>query len=362
MEKDCFSQALAAFTARQPAHRVLLAPSRSVGQRLLAQAARAGVPAAGVTAHSIFTLAAELCTGILNGPQPRRLLTRLQTEQLVQRLLWEHRNEAAFAGALRQKDAARAVWRQLEEAALACTEPPAQEELRALSALLDRTLRENNLLTRPMLYQLALEQCRAGNIAIPAREFARVDCVRLTPLEQSLWDALTGGQETVLPLPGGTVEELAASLQPRCRFVACWGTENEIRWIMQDLIRRSIAPDKAAVAVSSPAMAIQLWQEGRRLGLDVAVEGGIPLSGFPLAALLRGWTAGGSRAMRPKPSWTCWSTPASSRCTGSIWPVSCAAGRWCSARTGMPCSGRTPTCRKKPAASGRAFSAIFLLP
>lgn len=288
MEKDCFSQALAAFTARQPAHRMLLAPSRNTGQRLLAQAARAGVPAAGVTAHSIFTLATELCTGILNGPQPRQLLTRLQTEQLVQRLLWEHRTEAAFAGALRQKDAARAVWRQLEEAALACTEPPAQEGLRALSALLDRTLQENSLLTRPMLYRLALEQCRAGNLAIPAREFARVDCVRLTPLEQSLWDALTGGQETVLPLPGGTVVELAASLQPRCQFVACWGTENEIRWIMQDLIRRGIAPDKAAVAVSSPAMAIQLWQEGRRLGLDVAVEGGIPLSGFPLAALLRG--------------------------------------------------------------------------
>lgn len=289
MEKDCFARALADFTARQPAHRVLLAPSRRVGQRLLAQAARAGVPVAGVTAHSLFTLAVELCTGLLNGPSPRRLLTRLQTEQLIQRLLWEHREEALFSDAFWQGGAAaRAVWRQLEEAQLACTEPPAQAGLDAIRSLLNQYLRDHGQLTRPMLYRLALEQCRAGKISLAGREFARVDCVRLTPLEQSLWEAITGGRETLLPLPGGTVEELAASLRNRCRFVACWGTENEVRWILQDLIRSGKAPDSAAVAVSGPAMALQLWQEGRRLGLEVAVDGGIPLSLFPLAALLRG--------------------------------------------------------------------------
>lgn len=289
MGNDRFVQALQDFTDHQPAQRVLLVPSRSVGQRLLAQAARTGVTVAGVTAHSIFTLATELCTGILNGPRPRRLLTRTQTEQLVQRLLWEHRNEAVFAGEFWQGGAAaRAVWRQLEEAALARTGLPDQAGLNALAGYLDQALRENGLLTRPMLYQLALEQCQSGTLAIPAREFARVDCVRLTPLENELWQALTNGQETVLPLPGGNVKELSASLQSRCRFVACWGTENEVRWIFQDLIRSGKAPDSAAVAVSSPTMAMQLWQEGRRLGLDVAVDGGLPLSMFPLAALLRG--------------------------------------------------------------------------
>lgn len=289
MEKDCFARALADFTAGQPAHRVLLAPSRRVGQRLLAQAARAGVPVAGVTAHSLFTLAVELCTDLLNGPRPRQLLTRLQTEQLVQRLLWEHREDAAFAGGFWQGGAAaRAVWQQLEQTQLACAVLPAQEGLRTLAALLDQSLQDNAQLTRPLLFRLALEQCRAGALSLPARAFARVDCVRLTPLEQALWEAITGGQETVLPLPGGTVEELAAALQPRCRFVACRGTENEARWILQDLVHTGKAPDSAAVAVSSPAMALQLWQEGRRLGLEVAVDGGIPLSGFPLPALLRG--------------------------------------------------------------------------
>lgn len=225
------------------------------------------------------------------GPRPLRLLTRLQAEQQVQQLLWQLRGEDAFAGGPWQTGAAaRAVWRQLEED-LAGAAAPADARLQILHRLLCSRLEERGLLTRPMLCRLAIRQLEQGRAALPAREFARLDCVRLTRLEQALWDALTRGREQVLPLPDGSLEELAARLRPRCRFVACRSAENQIRWILHDLARAGAAPDSAAVAVASGKTAVQLWQEGQRVGLPVAVDGGLPLSGCPLAALLRGLDA-----------------------------------------------------------------------
>lgn len=289
MEKDSFARALEHFTAGQPARRILLAPSRSVGQRLLARAARCGTPVAGVTVHSPFTLAMELCADATVGPEGLQLLTRLQTEEIVRQSLRRH--PVPGAGHLQGLDAARAVWRQMENDALACRELSGADLLAPVRRDVADTLAQNRQLTRPALYRLAIERLRQGAVRLPAAAFARLDCTRLAPLEQALWDALTGGRETVLPLPGGTVAELAARLKPRCRFVACRGTENEIRWVLHDLARRGIAPDSAAVAVPSAAAALQLWQEGRRTGLAVAVDGGIPLSGSAPASLLRGLDA-----------------------------------------------------------------------
>lgn len=286
MQNDCFLQGLTDFTAGQPAHRILLAPSRSVGQRLLAQAARRGVPVAGVTAHSLFTLAMELCAGATAGPEGLQPLTRLQTEELVRQSLCRH--PVPGAAHLKGLDAARAVWRQLENDALACRELPAHDPLAPVRQDVEETLTRNRQLTRPGLYRLAIRRLEQGAVHLPAVAFARLDAVGLTPLEAQLWRTLTHGQETVLPLPSGTDRELADRLKPRCRFVECRGTENEIRWILGDLARSGIAPDRAAVAVPSPAAALQLWQEGKRTGLPVAVDGGIPLAGSAPASLLRG--------------------------------------------------------------------------
>lgn len=285
MQNDCFLQDLAAFTAGPPAHRILLAPSRSVGQRLLAQAARQGVPVAGVTAHSAFTLARELCAGAMAGPDGWQLLSRLETEELVEQSLCRH--PIPGIAHLKGPDAARAVWRQLENDALACREPSADDLLAAVRQDMEDTLIRAHRLTRPGLYRLAIQLLKEGNVSLPARGFARLDALRLTPLEEQLWQSLTGPSATLLRLPAGTVQDLAHRLKPRCRFIACCGTENEIRWILRDLARSGIAPDSAAVAVSSPAAALQLWQEGKRTGLPVVVDGGIPLSGSAPASLLR---------------------------------------------------------------------------
>ena len=152
MQNDCFLRGLTDFTAGQPAHRILLAPSRSVGQRLLAQAARRGVPVAGVTAHSLFTLAMELCAGATAGPEGLQPLTRLQTEELVRQSLCRH--PVPGAAHLKGLDAARAVWRQLENDALACRELPAHDPLAPVRQDVEETLTRNRQLTRPGLYQV----------------------------------------------------------------------------------------------------------------------------------------------------------------------------------------------------------------
>src|SRR5699024_5668594 len=100
-----------------------LAPSRSAGRRILAQCARRGRGIAGVTAHSVFTLAADVCSDVTAADSAPRLLTRLETEQAVLRLLCEPDGEA-FPDAWKTPAAARALWRQLEAWELDCSDIP----------------------------------------------------------------------------------------------------------------------------------------------------------------------------------------------------------------------------------------------
>lgn len=301
---------LDAFVGERPLRRrLLLAPSRSVGRRLLAQCARRGVLVVGVEAHSLFTLALELCGG-----EKLRFLTRLQTEEEVAWLLSRTEDPLLARPAFRTPGAAGAVWRLLEELELHCCEPvptedqPLLRSLLSFGATLRKELAERGLLTRPALYRLALEKLEWGEIGAPAQQYARLSTVELTPLEEQLWQRLTGGAAEVIPVPERDVVPLAEGLKGRCRFVRCRGRENELRWLFADLARRGEPLDRSVVAVTGPDYGLSLWREGLRLGVPVAVDGGIPLRHSALFGLLEGlsdWRESGYEAERFLPLLSC---------------------------------------------------------
>lgn len=301
---------LDAFVGGRPLRRrLLLAPSRSVGRRLLAQCARRGVLVVGVEAHSLFTLALELCGG-----EKLRFLTRLQTEEEVARLLSRTEDPLLARPAFRTPGAAGAVWRLLEELELCCCEPvptedqPLLRSLLSFGAALRNELAERGLLTRPALYRLALEKLERGEIGAPAQQYARLSTVELTPLEEQLWQRLTGGAADVIPVPEQDVGALAEGLKGRCRFVRCRGRENELRWLFADLARRGEPLDRSVVAVTGPDYGLSLWREGLRLEVPVAVDGGIPLRHSVLFGLLEGlsdWRESGYEAERFLPLLSC---------------------------------------------------------
>lgn len=299
---DLCAQILA-FCATQPVRRVLLAPSRSAGRRILAQCARRGRGIAGVTAHSVFTLAADVCSDVTAADSAPRLLTRLETEQAVLRLLCEPDGEA-FPDAWKTPAAARALWRQLEAWELDCSDIPDGRDaalLRALRARLNQYLEETRALTRPALYRLAAGRLERGEVPPPAQEFARLATAELTTLEQRLWDAASGGRETLIEPARPDAAELRDRLRGRCRFVRCRGQENEVRFVFSDLAQSGMSPSRAAVAVPTLEYALAFRREGCRLGVPVAVEGGIPLRHSSLFALLRGladWRDGDFEAER----------------------------------------------------------------
>lgn len=273
--------------------RILLTPSRSMGRQLLIQCARRGPTVVGVEAHSIFTLAMELCSGAMTGAGGLRFLSRLETEELTARLLRESPLVRQHP-ALGSVGSARAVWRLLEELEL-YEIPMEKEEGRDLwNALADfqqrlsRELRDRRLLTRPALYRLALEQTEKPDFLPPARAYAALSSVQLTPLERRLWEALTKSAAEELTVKDLDGPALGERLRGRCRFVCCRGRENEVRFLLEEVLRRGEPLDRTAVAVTRPEYALRLWREGQRLGVPVAVDGGIPLRCSTLYGLLDG--------------------------------------------------------------------------
>lgn len=284
--------------------RLILTPSRSMGRQLLMGCARRGQTVVGVETHSIFTLAMELCSGAMTGENGWRFLSRLETEERVAHLLHGSRL-AQQHGALNTAGGAKAVWRLLEE--LDLYQIPAKLKRKGQYQLWNglmevrKRLRQiceaERLLTRPDLYRLALELIRQQAVSLPAQRYAMLSSVSLTPLEKELWQALTqqsGAELLTMPILDGNA--LAAQLQGRCRFVRCRGVENEVHFILDEVLRQGKSPDTAAVAVPNPEYGFRLWQEGKRLGVPVAVDGGIPLRHSTLYGLLEGlhdwWESG----------------------------------------------------------------------
>lgn len=283
--------------------RLILTPSRSMGRQLLMGCARRGQTVVGVEAHSIFTLAMELCSGVMTGGDGWRFLSRLETEERVARLLRGSR--LARHGALNTVSGAKSVWRLLEELDLyqVPTKLKRKGQYQLWNGLMEirKQLRQEceaeRLLTRPELYRMALELIRQQAASPPAQRYSMLSSVALPPLERELWQALTqrAGVET-LTMPALDGADLAARLRGRCRFVRCRGVENEVRFILDEVLRRGQSPDTAAVAVPESAYGFRLWQEGKRLGVPVAVDGGIPLRHSTLYGLLEGlydwWESG----------------------------------------------------------------------
>lgn len=273
--------------------RVMVTPSRSMGRRLLMQYARRGHTVVGVEAHSMFTLAMDLCSGAMAGGDGLRFLSRLETEELVARLLGDS-DLVQRHPALGSLGGAKAVWRLLEELELygIPMEPREGQDLwnglTAFGQRLRQTLAERNLLTRPGLYRLALETVEQGKEMLPVRDYALLSSAELTPLERQLWQALTGGAGTVLTVDILEGDALREHLRDRCRFVRSRGRENEIRLLLDEVLHSGKPLDRAAVAVTNADYALRLWREGQRLGVPVAVDGGIPLRCSTLYGLLQG--------------------------------------------------------------------------
>lgn len=283
--------------------RIILTPSRSMGRQLLIGCARRGQPVVGVEVHSIFTLAMELCSSAMTGENSWRFLSRLETEEQVARLLRGSR--LAQHSALNTASGVKSVWRLLEELDLyqIPTKLKRKGQYQFWNGLMEvrKQLRQKceseHLLTRPNLYRLALELIRQQAVSLPAQRYAMLSSVSLTSLEKELWQALTqqsGAELLTMPILDGNA--LATQLQGRCRFVRCRGVENEVRFILDEVLRRGKSPDTAAVAVPNPEYGFRLWQEGKRLGVPVAVDGGIPLRHSTLYGLLEGlhdwWESG----------------------------------------------------------------------
>lgn len=283
--------------------RIILTPSRSMGRQLLIGCARRGQPVVGVEVHSIFTLAMELCSSAMTGENSWRFLSRLETEEQVARLLRGSR--LAQHSALNTASGVKTVWRLLEELDLyqIPTKLKRKGQYQFWNGLMEvrKQLRQKceseHLLTRPNLYRLALELIRQQAVSLPAQRYAMLSSVSLTSLEKELWQALTqqsGAELLTMPILDGNA--LATQLQGRCRFVRCRGVENEVRFILDEVLRRGKSPDTAAVAVPNPEYGFRLWQEGKRLGVPVAVDGGIPLRHSTLYGLLEGlhdwWESG----------------------------------------------------------------------
>ena len=300
---------------------ILLSPARREGRQLLSACARRR-PVVGVEVHTMASLALELCGPALSAPDAPRLLTPLQTRALVLELL-----EGLAGGggdldrpALRTNAGARALWSALEELELFQTDPaqcrdgsPRLAALAELQEKLRETLNRRNLLTRPGLLALALAETEAGRAPRIGERFAALSHVVLTPLERAVWEAATGRTYTLIPLtrpegeaplpgtlPGERpVADLGEIVRGRSRFVSCRGMEREIRFILEDVLRRGRPLAESAVAALTPELALALRAEGARLGIPISVAGGIPLADSPLTGLLRGlrdWREGGYEA------------------------------------------------------------------
>ena len=300
---------------------ILLSPARREGRQLLSACARRR-PVVGVEVHTMASLALELCGPALSAPDAPRLLTPLQTRALVLELL-----EGLAGGggdldrpALRTNAGARALWSALEELELFQTDPaqcrdgsPRLAALAELQEKLRETLNRRNLLTRPGLLALALAETEAGRAPRIGERFAALSHVVLTPLERAVWEAATGRTYTLIPLtrpegeaplpgtlPGERpVADLGEIVRGRSRFVSCRGMEREIRFILEDVLRRGRPLAESTVAALTPEFALALRAEGARLGIPISVAGGIPLADSPLTGLLRGlrdWREGGYEA------------------------------------------------------------------
>lgn len=273
--------------------RIILTPSRSMGRQLLIQCARRGQTVVGVEVQSIFTLAMELCSSTMAGADGFRFLSRLETEELVARLLQESELVQQYPE-LGTVGGSKAVWRLLEELELyriAMDKREGQNLWNGLAVFQQRfhqELKSRRLLTRPALYRLALQTVEQSAFQPPAQEYAVLSSVQLKPLERQLWQTLTGSAVVELTMENLDGPVLAEHLQGRCRFVRCRGRENEIRFLIDEVLRESKSLDTVAVAVTRPEYALRLWREGQRLGIPVAVDGGIPLRSSTLYGLLEG--------------------------------------------------------------------------
>ena len=300
---------------------ILLSHTRREGHRLLSACARRR-PVVGVEIHTMTSLAIELCGPALAAPDAPRLLTPLQTRTLVLELLESYAGNGGDLDrpALRTNAGARAMWSALEEIELFRADPEkcrdGSPRLAALAELQEKfreTLSRRNLLTRPGLLALALAEAETGRAPKIGERFASLSHVVLTPLERAVWEAVTGGKYTLIPLarpegiaplPGSLpgdrpAVDLEEAVRGRSRFVSCRGQEREIRFILEDVLRRGRPLAESAVATLTPEFALALRAEGARLGIPVSVAGGIPLADSPLTGLLRGlreWRESGYEA------------------------------------------------------------------
>ena len=300
---------------------ILLAPAGWEGRQLLSACARRR-PVAGVEVHTMTSLAQELCGPALSAPDAPRLLTTLQARALVLELLEGLAGDGSDLDrpALRTSAGARALWNALEELELFQADPekcrdgsPRLAALADMREKLRETLSRRNLLTRPGLLALALTEAEAGRAPRIGERFAALSHVVLTPLERAVWEAVTGGAyslisltrpEGVPSLPGtlsveGPAADLGETVRGRSRFVSCRGMEREVRFILEDVLRRGRPLAESAVAALTPEFALALRAEGARLGIPVSAAGGVPLGDSPLTGLLRGlrdWRESGYEA------------------------------------------------------------------
>ena len=277
---------------------VLIAPTLTMGRRLLdACAARFG-GVLGVRVHTPDTLALELCgadcPGVVSHDAGAMLVLSLLREKGA---CWPF-----FSGLGPDRVTLSAARALLEDLLLLEREgkdlPAGQEDprLAGLSALLAawrEEKRRRGLWDRYDLFARAAERLREKPPAVPMAICANVageGIVRsfLEELNACALPVPCAWEPSPAPIPALFLPQTvmntpAASL----RFAECYGQENEALFPFYDLLERQIPFEKAAILCAGREALPLLREQAERLGVPLTLDGGVPLEKGTLLPLLR---------------------------------------------------------------------------
>lgn len=303
-----------------PVETVFVCGSRAEGRRILSAITAAGTVLTGVHPETPFTLAQELCAIFLAQPDAPRFIEGTEAAELI-RSCMDH-SGGVFSGVNAKSLAATdAIFRTFQEMTMAgvpfeeaenSADSLQMKELRELHGAYLKKKKERNLIDRADLLVRAVEIAESEtNLPLQRAHYVVIGDYAPAYLERRLLKALAGEERlhaVNLPcadftdpengrpfLPWGAMADGEAQRVDAVellkngdnRFVACRGTETEVRFPLRDILEKGRKPEDCAVVYLSGSYAQPLYEEAARFNIPVAIGGGLPLSGSLLYTTLK---------------------------------------------------------------------------
>lgn len=283
---------------------VLIAPTLSMGRRLLNACADRFGGVLGVRVHTPDTLALELCGAACPG-----VLSRDAGALLVLSLLRENGASWPFFSALGADSftlpAARALLEDLLLLEREGKTPPAGQgdpRMAGLSALLAAYREEKKrrgLWDRYDRFVCAAGRLKERPLAVPVAICANIAGEGIV---QTFLEVLHAAVLPVPcawetpPVPALFLPQTVHARAARLRFIKGYGQENEALFPFYDLLERQIPFGQAAILCAGRETLLLLREQAARLGVPLTLDGGLPLEKGALLPLLRAlvsWCGGG---------------------------------------------------------------------